>query len=134
MRADAGITKLAQNGHSANFYFAVPMVEHPAASDGDAVENRQGVKRVRVVGVHFDFFGHVLLFDKDAAANRPRALHIGGRFDRNHFDARRFFHDRLTSAAKGNASNHLELKRGLCYASANRGDRDATIVRDGIGA
>jgi sorbitol-specific phosphotransferase system component IIA len=30
---------------------------------------------VRVVGVEFDFLGHVLFFDKDAAAERPGLLH-----------------------------------------------------------
>ena len=69
------------------------MLEHPAASDCDAVENRQCVKCVIVVGVQFDFFGNVLLFDKDAATNRVGALHVSGRFDRNHFDARRFIHE-----------------------------------------
>jgi hypothetical protein len=29
----------------------------------------------RVIGIEFNFLGHVLLFDKDAAAERPRLLH-----------------------------------------------------------
>ncbi len=56
------------------------------------------MERLRVVGIHFDFFGHALLFDEDAATNHVRALHVSGRFDRNHFEARRFIHNRLTSA------------------------------------
>jgi hypothetical protein len=34
-----------------------------------------GMDGARVVGVEFDFLGHVLLFDKDAAAERPRLFH-----------------------------------------------------------
>jgi hypothetical protein len=85
--ADPGSPKFAQHGHSANFYLAVTMLEHSTASDCDAVENRQCVKRVIVVGVQFDFFWNELFFDKDSAANRVGALHVSGRFDRNHFDA-----------------------------------------------
>jgi hypothetical protein len=74
------------------------MIEHPAASDCDAVENRECVKCLRVVGVHFDLFGHVLFFDEDAATNIEGTLHVGGRFDRNDFQARRFIHQPVTSA------------------------------------
>jgi hypothetical protein len=98
VRADADFPHLPQNRHSANFDFAAAMIEHPAASDRHAVENRKCVKRALVVGVHFDFFGHLLLFDKDAAANRVRSLHIIRLFDRDHFDARAFIHEPVTSA------------------------------------
>ena len=80
------------------FISADAMIDHPAASDWGAVEKRERVKRVRVVGIHFYFFGHVLLFDENAATNRARALHVSGRFDCNHFDARGFVHNPLTSA------------------------------------
>jgi hypothetical protein len=133
-RADPGVPKFGQNGHSANFYFAVPMLEHPAASDRYAVENGQCVKCVIVVGVHFDFFGYALLLDKDAAANRMGTLHVSGRFDRDHFDARSFTHKPVTSARWTHRQFYLEVKSGLCYAPVHRGDRDATIVRDSIGA
>ena len=87
LSADSPLSKFAQNGHPADLHFAGAMFEHPAASDCDAVENRECVKCVRVVGVHFDLFGNVLFFDKNPAADRPRAIHIGGRFDRDHLDA-----------------------------------------------
>jgi hypothetical protein len=98
------------------------MLEHPAASDCDAVENRECVKCMFVVGVHFDFFGNVLLFDKNAAANRESALQVSGRFDRDHFDARRFTHKAVTSARWAHRQFYLEVKPGLCYAPGHRGD------------
>ena len=81
-----------QHSHAPDFHFARAMLDHPAASDGDSVENRECVKCVRVVRVHFDIFRHLLLFDKDAAANRVRALHVGWRLDRDHLQLRRFIH------------------------------------------
>ena len=117
MRADAGLSEFGQHCHAADFYFGRAMIEHPAASDGGAVEKRERVKCVRVVGVHFDFFGDVLLFDEDAAANRPRALHVRGRFDCNHFDARGFVHDRVTSARWTQRQFHFERKRGAVLRS-----------------
>ena len=98
VRADSSFPKFAQHGHSADFYFAAAMLEHPAASDRDAVEDRQCVKCVLVVDVHFDFFGNVLLFDKNAAANRVGTLHISGRLDSDHIDARKLIHKPVTSA------------------------------------
>jgi hypothetical protein len=115
--ADSRVPKLSQDSHSADLHFARAMLEHPAASDCDSVKNRQRVKCVRVLGVHFYFLGHALLFDKNAAANREGALQVGRRFDRNYFDPRGFVHERLTSARWTKRQIHFELKPGLCYAA-----------------
>ena len=81
------------------------------------------MKCVRVVGVHFDFFGNVLLLDKDAATNRMRMLHVGRRFDRDHFEVRRFIHERLLARERMKRQIHFERKPRLCYAPGHRGDQ-----------
>ena len=59
----------------------VPVRNKAAASDRFAIEERERMKRVRVVLVHLDFLRDVLLLDEDAAANIPRLLHLLGVFD-----------------------------------------------------
>src|SRR5277367_3936578 len=55
LRADAIVALLQQYSHAPDFHFARAMLDHPAASDGESVQNGKCVKCVRVVRVHFDF-------------------------------------------------------------------------------
>ena len=67
--ADSGPAELGQHGHAADFHFSVAPIEHPAASDRLGANSCECMKSERVVGVEFDLFGNVLLFDKDAPPN-----------------------------------------------------------------
>src|SRR5215469_6095965 len=74
--ADAFAAPFAQYCHPANLHITV-VRHHPATADGLASVQRERMKRMRVVGIHLDFFGHVLFFDKDGAPKRPRLFHLG---------------------------------------------------------
>src|SRR6266481_4576803 len=104
---DAGAAAFGQYRHAADLD-VIATREHPAASDRTfrafrtcrtcALE-RERMDGARVVGVEFDFLGHVLLFDKDAATERPRLLHARAiAADLDNAERRRSVHRISTSA------------------------------------
>src|SRR5262245_1999460 len=68
--ADTFATPFAQHCHPANLHITV-VRHHPATADGAVSVQRERMKRMRVVSIHLNFFGHMLFFDKDHSPNSP---------------------------------------------------------------
>src|SRR5229473_2434549 len=95
--SDSCPAAILQHRHTPDLHVTF-LHHHASASDRFAAVECQRVKGARVVRVEFDVLGNVLLFDKDAAANRPRLLHLRRALDFDHLDLRLAFHGILTSA------------------------------------
>src|SRR5271157_3933966 len=76
---DAMRAKVRHHRHPADLDRVV-MRDETATPDWLAIEDRERMKRVRVVVIHFDFLGDVLLLDENAASNLMRMLHLLGAF------------------------------------------------------
>src|SRR6516225_4173290 len=84
---DSFAPPFAQYRHPANLHVTV-VHHHSATADRSRSVQCERMKRIRVVLIHLDFFGHMLFFDKDQAPNRPRLIHLRPFRNLNYFDLR----------------------------------------------